>query len=118
MAGFLPSLLRLRAMASLLLAVIALQATPAKPLPLAPDRGPAFSAASIEVAVVARRVQLAEVRPEARPDPLPPPIPREYRAALAISSAPLELPQTPAETPGQLSLDVRPATPPRAPPAA
>jgi hypothetical protein len=46
---------RLRIFVALMLAVTALQAVPARPLPLHPDNGPAFSASSAEVALPARR---------------------------------------------------------------
>ena len=118
MAGFIPSQFLLRAIARLLLAVVALQATPVRPLPFLPDRGPAFSAASAEVAVVARRAQLAEVRPQVRPDPLPPPLPQAYHAARAPVSVAGHAPSAPSDTPFQLALDVRPAAPVRGPPAA
>ena len=118
MTGWLPSFLGLRAIASLLLAVVALQATPAQPLPLVRDEGPAFCASSTEVAVAVRRVQLAEVRAQAQPDPLPPPPPPTIRlvpAERAVSSRRPSVIERPAPV---RALEVRPATPARAPPPA
>jgi hypothetical protein len=121
MAGLLPVLFQLRAIAGLLLAVVALQATPVRPLPVVPDRGPAFSAASAEVAVVARRAQFAGVRPEVQPEPLPPPpppLPQAYNVARAPVTVAGHAPSGLSDTPFRLALDVRPATPVRGPPAA
>jgi hypothetical protein len=56
-------------MAVLLMAMIALQATPAEPIPQALDGGPAFSASSIEVALAPRRGLAGETR--LAPVPLP-----------------------------------------------
>jgi hypothetical protein len=56
-------------MAALLMAMIALQATPAAPIPHNVDRGPAFSASSIDVALAPRRDQVSETR--LAPVPLP-----------------------------------------------
>ncbi|GGE00026.1 hypothetical protein GCM10011515_19780 [Tsuneonella deserti] len=118
MAGFLPSLLRLRVVASLLLAVVALQATPAQPLPVSPDKGPAFSASSAEVAVVARRAQLAEPRPQVQPDPLPPPPLALALAQPRLAHAARQIFQAPADPLHHLSLELRPASPATGPPAA
>jgi hypothetical protein len=57
----------LRWFAVLLLAVIAMQALPVQAIPQAPDRGPAFSASSIEVAIAPRR----DARPDVRVAPVP-----------------------------------------------
>ena len=56
-------------MAVLLMAMIALQATPAAPIAHNPDRGPAFSASSTEVALAPRSNLAGEVR--LAPVPLP-----------------------------------------------
>lgn len=56
-------------MAALLMAMIALQATPAAPIPHDPDRGPAFSASSTEVALAPRSALAGEIR--SVPVPLP-----------------------------------------------
>ncbi|MGN6500948.1 MAG: hypothetical protein ACTHKM_12470 [Tsuneonella sp.] len=60
----------LRWFAAALLAIIAMQALPAQAIPPALDRGPAFSASSIEVALAPRREVRADVR--IAPVPLPP----------------------------------------------
>lgn len=60
----------LRWIAVALLAIIAVQALPAQAIPPALDRGPAFSASSIEVALAPRREVRADVR--LAPVPLPP----------------------------------------------
>lgn len=63
-----------RLVAALLLALVTLQATPAHAIPHAPDRGPAFSASSIEVALAPRRTAATEVRMAPIPLPARPPI--------------------------------------------
>ena len=75
-----------RFIAGLLLAVVALQATPAQPLSGTVDRGPAFSASSVEVALAPRRDIARELR--AVPVPLPP-----RPAMLALPAAVDMLPQ-------------------------
>jgi hypothetical protein len=62
MASVLCPLLRLRAFIALMLAVMALQAVPAKPLSLHPDNGPAISASSVEMALPVRRQLATDAR--------------------------------------------------------
>jgi hypothetical protein len=66
-------------MAVLLMAMIALQATPAAPIPHNLDRGPAFSASSIEVALAPRRDLASETR--VTPVPLPEHPPQQWTPA-------------------------------------
>jgi len=100
----------------LLLAVMALQALPPKPLLLQVDNGPAFSASSVEVALPARRL----VGVEHKVAPIIPPLtdwPEEsFVRPLAANDtdglwlAPVRLPPPPIDV-------LEPAAPPRAPPA-
>jgi hypothetical protein len=62
MASVLCPLLRFRAFIALMLAVMALQAVPAKPLSLHPDNGPAVSASSVEMALPVRRQLATDAR--------------------------------------------------------
>lgn len=71
-------------MAALLMAMIALQATPAAPIAHNPDRGPAFSASSTEVALAPRSNLAGEVRLAAVPLPARPPLELIPLAALAL----------------------------------
>jgi hypothetical protein len=72
-------------MAALLMAMIALQATPAAPIAHNPDRGPAFSASSTEVALAPRSNLADEVRLAAVPLPARPPLELIPLAALALT---------------------------------
>lgn len=78
-------------MAVLLLAMIALQATPAAPIPHNLDRGPAFSASSTEVALVPRSNLASEVR--LAPVPLPA---RPSQDLIPLSALALTQPAWPA----------------------
>ena len=106
-----------QALIALLLAVVALQAFPPKPLPLHADNGPAFSASSVQVALPGRLWSGVEQQPAPAG---PPPTDRPEEPALspatvadfdgpapALSRAPPPLPSV-----------LEPAAPPRAPPAA
>lgn len=106
--------LAFRALALALLAVVALQAAPARPLALDLDRGPAFSAGSAEVALVAQREPTAEIRPLQLPA-LPQPVvrPRQARFAAALPA----LPRPGERQTGPPAADPRPPqASPRAPP--
>jgi hypothetical protein len=72
-------------MAVLLMAMIALQATPAEPIPQTLDRGAAFSASSIEVALAPRRDLASETRFAQVPLPTRPAQPLMLVAALALT---------------------------------
>ncbi len=72
-------------MAVLLMAMIALQATPAAPIAHNPDRGPAFSASSTEVALAPRSNLAGEVRLAPVPLPARPPLELIPLAALALT---------------------------------
>lgn len=108
--------LRLRALAALLLAVIALHAVPPSAIPLARTSGAAFSASTLDVAVVDRRLAVTQPEAEQRPPSLPPPF-APVSVPLA-QAAPLH-PAPGADlrtTPTLLAALLRPATPARAPP--
>lgn len=70
-------------MAALLMAMIAIEATPAAPVSHTLDRGPAFSASSFEVALAPRRTVTGEIR--LAPAPLPERGPQQP----ALSKAPV-----------------------------
>jgi hypothetical protein len=106
---------RLRIFVVLMLAVTALQAVPARPLPLHPDNGPAFSASSVEVALPARR----ELATELKVAPIPPPL-----TGGAAKPIPLVTDESAVEAAWPAPYRVRapprrvlvPAAPPRGPP--
>ena len=63
--------LTFRLMLAAMLAVIGLHAVPDQPLPAQVSHGSAFSAGTVEVSLLARRVAPGEARPIAAPVPLP-----------------------------------------------
>lgn len=63
--------LTFRLMLAAMLAVIGLHAVPDQPLPAQVSHGSAFSAGTVEVSLLARRVAPGEARPVAAPVPLP-----------------------------------------------
>lgn len=64
-----------RLIAALLLAVIAVQATPAAALQIDRTHGSAFSASTLDVSLAPRQHSGAEQRLVPLPDPAPPPLP-------------------------------------------
>ena len=108
--------LTFRLMLAAMLAVIGLHAVPDQPLPAQVSHGSAFSAGTVEVSLLARRVAPGEARPIAAPVPLPLDPAAE---PVDIDSAPQASdawPAHPQTGPPALRLG-RGDPPPRAPPA-
>jgi hypothetical protein len=108
--------LTFRLMLAAMLAVIGLHAVPDQPLPAQVSHGSAFSAGTVEVSLLARRVATGEAKPVAAPVPLPR-IPVAEPVAIVSDAHPRTTwPAHPQTGPPALRLG-RGDPPPRAPPA-